>query len=96
MSKTLRRLLRVVVTVVAVVVLLLSAMRLLVPASRLAGMIADGIEEATGATAAFVGAEVDVWPRLRLVLTNGAVVGTGEDLAARTGAAVDLESYAAR
>ncbi len=96
MPKFLRRLLRVLLILVAVIVLALVAVRLLVPASRLAEMISDGIEDATGATIAFAGAKVDVWPQLRLVLTDGVIVGTGADLAARTGSEVDIESYNAR
>jgi hypothetical protein len=96
MSKIPRRLLRVLLILVAAVVVIGVAVRLLVPASKLAEMIADRLEAATGATVAFAGAEVDVWPRLRLVLEDGAVVGTGDALAARTGGEVDLESYAVR
>ena len=96
MPKFLHRLLRVLLILIAVLVVALVAVRLLVPASRLAEMISDGIEDATGATVAFVGAEVDVWPQLRLVLSDGAIVGTGAALAARTGTEVDIESYEAR
>ena len=96
MSKTLRRLVRVIGAIVLVFVLVLVAVRLFVPADKLAGIIAQRIEAATGGTAGFVSAEVDVWPSLRLVLSDGAVVGTGAALTAKTGTQVDVESYAAR
>ncbi len=96
MSKTLRRLVRVIGAIVLVFVVVLAAVRFFVPADKLAGIIAQRIEVATGGTAGFVSAEVDVWPSLRLVLSDGAVVGTGAALTARTGTEVDVESYAAR
>jgi len=96
MSKTLRRLVRVIGAIVLVFVVVLVAVRLFVPADKLAGIIAQRIEAATGGTAGFVSAEIDVWPSLRLVLGDGAVVGTGAALAARTGTEVDVERYAAR
>lgn len=96
MSKLSRRVLKVLVWAGGIGIVLLLAIRLLVPADKLAEAIADRIEAATGGTAAFAGAEVDVWPGLRLVLKNGAVVGTGEALAARSGGATDLASYTAR
>ncbi len=96
MSKALRRFLRVVGLIILVGVVAGVAVRLFVPADKLAVIIAERIEEATGGTAGFVSAEVDVWPRLRLVLADGAVIGTGEALTSKTGTQVDIESYAAR
>ncbi len=96
MSRPLRRLLKFFLWFAGAVLVLLLAVRTLVPADRLAAIIAERIEVATGGTAGFAGAEVDVWPGLRLVLKDGAIVGTGEALAARSGATTDLVSYTAR
>ena len=90
-----RRFLKTILWTSVIVAVLLLGVRLLVPAGRLGTMIAERIEHATGGSATFAGAQVDVWPRLRLVLKDGAVVGTGEALRARAGVVTDLESYTA-
>ncbi|MFO7654743.1 MAG: AsmA-like C-terminal region-containing protein [Candidatus Krumholzibacteriia bacterium] len=88
--------LMIVVGVVAVlIVLLVVVVPLVVPADRVRDLVKDRIEVATGGEVTLGEAQVRVFPRIRVVLGEANVTGTGADLAAATGQPSPVERYSA-
>ena len=91
--KSIRILLRVALVAVALFVVLFAAARFLVPADKVARFAATRVAESTGGSVDFGAVSVSLWPRLSLVVDDVTLAGTGEALAARSGAPNPLGDY---
>ncbi len=93
MPRILKNSLRVLIIVLLLALGVTAGLRYLVPADELGRMAAGRIAKSTGAAVEFSGIELTFWPRLRLVVHNGLVRGTGAALAAHTGRPTPLKEY---
>jgi len=88
-----RKPVRILTILVVVVVVLVLVGRFLVPAEKVRRLVIDQIEQATGAEVGFGEASVAFWPRLKVVVAEGDIAGTGEALAAAPRPPHHLVSY---
>lgn len=81
-----------------IVVLLLigTAVRFLFPGERIGGLVANAISGQTGGTAVFRNVTIGLKPDLRIILSDGVIAGTGEQLAARMAVENDIVKYLMR
>lgn len=94
MPRFLKILLRVILVLAGLFVVAAVAVPLLVPAEKFGRMAADRIERETGATVEFGEIGFSVWPRLKLVVRDCEVRGTGAAMAERTGRESSLVEFA--
>ncbi len=93
MSRFLKVLLRVALVLIGLLLVAVLAVRFLVPAEKFGRMAADRISRETGATVDFADIGISLWPRLRLVVDDCVVHGTGEQIAERTGRDTPLVEF---
>jgi uncharacterized protein involved in outer membrane biogenesis len=89
-----RLLMTLLLGLLGIVVVALVAVPRLVPEQKVRDLVADRLASATGGQVSLGGASVRILPRLRVVLDDCSLEGTGSELAQATGASTPLSSYA--
>ncbi|MFH1844736.1 MAG: AsmA-like C-terminal region-containing protein [bacterium] len=88
-----RKLIRFLLLLILLVVALTVTARLLIPTDRIRDLLVTKLEAATGAQVSLGQATVGFWPRLRVVVKDGEIKGTGRALEQAARIESNLQSY---